>query len=133
MNVTPAEDLRVVLYEGPGAKSLERQRRYELLSGLLEAGQVTAASARQIFFEMARTGERPEAIMRASSLEAVSDLDELERIARAVIEENPGQVEKYRGGQQKIFNFFVGQVMKATQGKASPDGVREILSRLLAS
>ena len=103
------------------------------LLGLLEAGQVTATSAREIFFEMARSGERAGAVMRASGLEAVSDVEELKRIARAVIEEHPGQVEKYRGGQQKLFNFFVGQVMKATRGKASPDGVREILSQLLSS
>ncbi len=111
--------------------SITPQHLVELL-GLLDAGQVTATSAREIFFEMVRTGERPEAVMRASGLEAVSDVDELERIARAVIEEHPGQVQKYRGGQEKLFNFFVGQVMKATRGKSSPDGVREILSKLLA-
>ncbi len=103
------------------------------LLGLLDAGRVTATSAREIFFEMTRSGERPETIMRGSGLEAVSDVDELKRIASAVIEEHPGQVEKYRAGQEKLFNFFVGQVMKATGGKASPDGVRAILSQLLGA
>jgi hypothetical protein len=99
---------------------------------LLDQGRVTAASAREIFVEMAQSGERPEAIMAARGLEAVSDSGELERLAQTVIDANAPQVAKYRGGDTKLLNFFVGQVMKASAGKADPAKLREILTRLLA-
>jgi aspartyl-tRNA(Asn)/glutamyl-tRNA(Gln) amidotransferase subunit B len=99
---------------------------------LVDAGRITAGSAREVFAEMARSGERPEAIVRARGLEAVSDAGELEGHARAVIAANAGQVAKYRAGETKLLNFFVGQVMKATGGKADPARLREILTRLLA-
>jgi aspartyl-tRNA(Asn)/glutamyl-tRNA(Gln) amidotransferase subunit B len=105
------------------------------LVGLLELvnqGRLTAASARKIFPEMARTGAQPDELMKAHGLEAVSDSGELEALAREVIDANPGQVTKYRGGEEKLFNFFVGQVMKRTRGKANPAAVREIMTRLLA-
>jgi aspartyl-tRNA(Asn)/glutamyl-tRNA(Gln) amidotransferase subunit B len=102
------------------------------LLGLLDAGQVTGRSAREIFSGMVRTGERPEVIMRAQGLEAVSDVGELEGIAKQVVRDHPDQVERYRGGQQKLFNFFVGQVMKATRGKADAEAVRGILTQLLS-
>ena len=102
----------------------------ELLK-LIDAGRITAGSARDVFAEMAKTGERPEAIMRARGLEAVSDTGELERLARAAISANAGQLEKYRAGEVKLLNFFVGQVMKASGGKADPAALREILTRLL--
>ena len=69
--------------------------------------------------------------MRARGLEAVSDTGELERLARGVIDANAGQVAKYRAGETKLLNFFVGQVMKASGGKADPAALREILGRLL--
>jgi aspartyl-tRNA(Asn)/glutamyl-tRNA(Gln) amidotransferase subunit B len=102
----------------------------ELLK-LVDAGRITAGSAREVFAEMAKTGERPEAIMRARGLEAVSDSGELERLARGVISANASQLAKYRAGEVKLLNFFVGQVMKASGGKADPAALREILTRLL--
>ena len=99
---------------------------------LLDARRLTAGSAREVFAEMAKSGERPEAILRARGLEAVSDASELERFASEVIAANAGQVAKYRAGDAKLLNFFVGQVMKATGGKADPARLREILTRLLA-
>ena len=100
---------------------------------LLAQGKVTAASARKIFQEMARTGAQADEIMRARGFEAVSDTGELEALAREVLEANPGQLEKYRGGEEKLFNFFVGQLMRRTQGKADPGVVREVLTRLLSN
>jgi len=102
------------------------------LLALVDAGRITAGSAREVFAEMAKTGERPEAIMRARGLEAVSDTGELERLARAVIDANPAQLAKYRAGETKLLNFFLGQVMKSSGGKADPAVLREILGRLLA-
>ena len=58
---------------------------------------------------------------------------ELEALAQGVIDANPKQLEQFRGGETKLINFFIGQVMKQTQGKASPDVVREVMQRLLGS
>ncbi len=102
----------------------------ELLE-LVERGKLTVASAREVFAVMADSGERPAEVMRARGLEAVSDTGELEQLADAVLEESPGQVEKYVAGERKLINFFVGQIMKRTGGKADPAALREILARKL--
>src|SRR5262245_15754281 len=99
---------------------------------LVDAGRITAGSAREVFAEMAKTGARAEEIVRARGLEAVSDAGELERLAQGVVAANAPQVAKYRAGDAKLLNFFVGQVMKASAGKADPAKLREILTRLLA-
>jgi len=99
---------------------------------LVDAGRITAGSAREVFAEMAKTGEAAEAIVRARGLEAVSDAGELEGHAREVIAANADQVAKYKAGETKLLNFFVGQVMKRTGGKADPARLREVLARLLA-
>ncbi|MBM2822658.1 MAG: gatB, partial [Thermoleophilia bacterium] len=64
--------------------------------------------------------------------EAVSDTAELEPIVDAVLAANPGQVEAYRGGKEGLLGFFVGQVMKATQGKANPRVVSELVRAKLS-
>ena len=110
---------------------LTPEKLVELLK-LVDAGRITAGSAREVFAEMAKTGERAEAIVRARGLEAVSDAGELEGHAREVIAANGDQVAKYKAGETKLLNFFVGQVMKRTGGKADPARLREVLSRLLA-
>ena len=104
------------------------------LAGLLrlvDEGRVTAASGRKIFAEMARSGRNAEEIVREQGLESVSDTGELEALARQAIDGNPKQLEQYRAGETKLLNFFVGQIMKSTGGKADPAAVREILARLL--
>ena len=60
------------------------------------------------------------------------DSGEIERICREVIESNPDNVAKYRGGNQGVFKFFVGQVIRASRGQANPQLVNETLKRLLA-
>ncbi len=93
---------------------------------------MTAVSARQVLRELAASGGTPLEVVKARGLEAVSEPAELESIAREVIEANPEQRDGYRAGQEKLLNFFVGQLMKRTSGKANPTVVREILTRLLA-
>jgi aspartyl-tRNA(Asn)/glutamyl-tRNA(Gln) amidotransferase subunit B len=61
----------------------------------------------------------------------IQDESLLEEIALKIIEHNPSQVEAYKSGKDKLFGFFVGQVMKETQGKANPQSVNEILRKLL--
>ena len=81
--------------------------------------------------EVARSGARPAEVMRARGLEAVSSAGELEAVVASVLAANQAQVEKLRAGDVKLYNFFVGQVMRATGGKGSPGAVRELLEKRL--
>jgi aspartyl-tRNA(Asn)/glutamyl-tRNA(Gln) amidotransferase subunit B len=100
---------------------------------LVDSGRVTAASGRQIFAELAERGGDPAEIMRARGLEALADTGELEALAREVVERNPAQLAQYRAGDARLFNYFVGQIMKATRGKANPQAVQQVLRGLLGS
>ncbi len=102
----------------------------ELLA-LLGAGKLTAASARQVLGEVAGSGASPAGVMRARGLEAVSDAGELESVLERVLAENPDPLAKLRAGDAKLGNFFVGQVMRATGGKADPAVVRRLLEARL--
>ena len=80
---------------------------------------------------MVASGESPRAIVEREGLVQVSDTAALEAACRAAVENHPRQAAQYRAGQDKLLGFFVGQVMKATQGKANPALVNEILRKLL--
>ena len=70
-------------------------------------------------------------IVKKKGLKQISNTDELETMVIKIIEENTEQVEKYKNGNEKLFGWFVGQVMKNTQGAANPKIVNEILKKLL--
>jgi aspartyl-tRNA(Asn)/glutamyl-tRNA(Gln) amidotransferase subunit B len=73
-----------------------------------------------------------DAIIQARGLRQITDAGALESIIDGIIAANPNQVAEFRGGRDKAFNFFVGQAMKATQGKGSPAAINEILKRKLS-
>ncbi|HQR53179.1 MAG TPA: Asp-tRNA(Asn)/Glu-tRNA(Gln) amidotransferase subunit GatB [Burkholderiales bacterium] len=105
------------------------------LAGLLRRvadGTISGKIAKDVFEAMWAGEGDADAIIDAKGLRQISDSGELERIADAIIAANPGQVAEYRGGRDKLFAFFVGQVMKQTQGKANPAQVNEILRKKLA-
>jgi aspartyl-tRNA(Asn)/glutamyl-tRNA(Gln) amidotransferase subunit B len=101
------------------------------LIGLVDAGRLTAAVARDLLPEVA-DGADPEALVRERGLEAVQDAGVLEQAVDAVLAENADVVERIRGGEQKLLNALMGQVMKRTKGQADPGAVREILARKVA-
>ena len=82
--------------------------------------------------EMYKTGKDPQAIIEEKGLVQISNVDEIEKIVTKVIEENPKPAEQYRLGKTGNFGFFVGQVMKATGGRANPQTVNELLRKKLA-
>ena len=88
--------------------------------------------AKTVFEEMLQSDAEPEAIVEEKGLAQVSDRGLIEEIVDKVIQENPKQVEQYRGGKTKVFGYFVGQVMRATRGKANPAIVNEILKEKLS-
>ena len=76
-------------------------------------------------------GKRAEEIVTEKGLAQITDEDEISSVIDKLIEENPKEVERYRGGDTKLLGFFVGQVMKATRGKADPAVVNQMLRNSL--
>jgi len=102
------------------------------LIALVDAGTISGKIAKDVYEKMRADGRAPRAIVEAEGLTQVSDAGAIERVCREVVDANPKQVAQYKGGNPKILGFFVGNVMKATQGKANPEMVNEILKRLLS-
>ncbi len=98
----------------------------------IKDGTISGKIAKEVLEEMWKEGSDPIEIIKSKGLEQISDEGELEAIAQAVIDNNSSQVEAYKSGKDKLFGFFVGQVMKETQGKANPGAVNQILKKLLA-
>jgi aspartyl-tRNA(Asn)/glutamyl-tRNA(Gln) amidotransferase subunit B len=101
------------------------------LLGRVESGAITAASGKKVFAAMFETGKSAEEIIAAEGLAQIQDTGEIERMCREVIEKNPDNVAKYRAGNEGVFKFFVGQVIRASRGQANPQLVNDILKRLL--
>ena len=103
----------------------------ELVS-LVESGKITAAVGKKVFATMFETGRSAIDIVAAEGLGAQVSESALEQAAREVIEKNPANVAKFKSGNEGVFMFFVGQVMKATRGQANPQAVSTILRKLLS-
>ena len=99
----------------------------------VESGKTTAKSARGLVPELVAEGGDPLAWIRDRGLEAVSDTGVIEAAVDAVIAENAEDVERVQAGETKVLNFLMGQVMKRTGGKASPQVVRELLAARIGS
>lgn len=98
----------------------------------VEAGEITAASGKKVFTTMFETGKPSKEIIAAEGLAQISDGSAIEKIARAVVEKSPDNAAKYRSGNEGVFKFFVGQVMRETKGQANPQIVNEVLKKVLA-
>jgi aspartyl-tRNA(Asn)/glutamyl-tRNA(Gln) amidotransferase subunit B len=98
---------------------------------LVEGGKITSAVGKKVFAKMVETGGGAAQIVEAEGLGAQVSSDSIEQIAREVIEKNPENVAKFKSGNEGVFKFFVGQVIKATRGQANPQTVNEILKKLL--
>jgi len=92
-----------------------------------DAGEISGGQAKEIFEIVLRTGRDPEEIADAEGLKQTSDTGAIEAVVDEVLAANQDKVEEYRGGKDKLFGFFVGQTMKAMQGKGNPAVVNEIL------
>jgi aspartyl-tRNA(Asn)/glutamyl-tRNA(Gln) amidotransferase subunit B len=88
--------------------------------------------AKQVFEDMCSGAGEADAIIEQKGLKQITDTGAIEKIIQDVLDASPKQIEQYRGGQEKLFGYFVGQVMKATQGKANPAQVNELLKNRLA-
>lgn len=107
----------------------------EALAALLEkieSGEITAATGKKVFARMFETGKSPAEIIAAEGYAQISDTSAIESVARAIVAKNADTVAKYRAGNEGVFKFFVGQVMRETRGQANPQAVNDILKRILS-
>jgi aspartyl-tRNA(Asn)/glutamyl-tRNA(Gln) amidotransferase subunit B len=98
---------------------------------LVDDGTISGKIAKTVFDEMYQSGKQAQQVVEEKGLVQMNDSGELESLIQHVLQSNPSQVEAYRSGKQKVFGFFVGQTMKATQGKANPKMVNELLRQML--
>jgi aspartyl-tRNA(Asn)/glutamyl-tRNA(Gln) amidotransferase subunit B len=104
------------------------------LAGLLKRivdSTISGKIAKEVFESMWESGRDADAIIDEKGLRQITDTGAIERAIDEVIAKNPGQLAEYRAGKDKLFGFFVGQVMKATGGKANPAQLNELLKRKL--
>jgi len=97
----------------------------------ISSGVISGRTAKEVFEIMKETGDEPQKIIESKSLQQESDPKELEMIVDKVLEANKVKVDQYKSGKDKLFGFFVGQVMKVSGGKANPKLVNAILKKKL--
>ncbi|HYY95237.1 MAG TPA: hypothetical protein VE713_12030, partial [Pyrinomonadaceae bacterium] len=93
----------------------------------VEEGRISGKQGKDVLVEMFRTGKGASQIIEEQGLAQLSDAAEIEKIVTDVIASNPEQLAAYRAGKEALFGFFVGQVMKASRGKANPKVAGELL------
>ena len=98
---------------------------------LIDEGTISGKIAKEVLAETFRSGKTPSTIVKEKGLVQISDTAELETLAEQIVAQNPGPAEEFRSGKDKVFAFFVGQMMRATKGKANPAVVNEILRKKL--
>ena len=98
---------------------------------LIEAGTISGKMAKEIVEEMYKSGKPPQAVIKEKGMVQLTDEEAIAEIITGIMAANPAQLAQYRNGKDKLFGFFVGQVMKATQGKANPQIINELLKKML--
>jgi aspartyl-tRNA(Asn)/glutamyl-tRNA(Gln) amidotransferase subunit B len=99
---------------------------------LVDDAVISGKIAKDVLRTMAETGDAPEAIVEREGLRQITDTGAIEALARQIVEANPKQAAQYRGGKDNLLGFFVGQLMKASGGKANPALASELLKKILA-
>ena len=98
---------------------------------MIKKGTISGKIAKDVFGEMYKTGDRPEEIVKEKGWVQILDGGEIEGVIDRIVAANPKLVEDYRSGKEKLFGYFVGEVMKATKGKANPQLLNDLLRKKL--
>lgn len=106
-------------------------RQVGALAALVDGGEITAAIGREVFAEMARSGQDPAAIVQARGLAPIQDVDALGAVVARVIAANGDKAAHFRSGKSGLLGFFVGQVMRETLNRANPKVVQELVQAAL--
>ena len=115
----------------PISKSPVTAKKMAQLVDSISSGIISGRTAKEVFEVMKETGEEPNKIIKSKGLQQKSDPKELEKIIDKILADNSDKVDQYKSGKDKLFGFFVGQVMKISGGKANPKLVNEILKKKL--
>ena len=102
-----------------------------ILLSRIEDSTISGKIAKEVFEEMWLSRKSPDEIIKERGLKQVTDSDEIEKIIAKVLDENLTQLQQYKSGKEKLFGFFVGQVMKVSKGKANPEEVNRLLKEIL--
>jgi aspartyl-tRNA(Asn)/glutamyl-tRNA(Gln) amidotransferase subunit B len=126
--------LRVLKEEKITAKefAIVPEKLFKLLA-LVSESKISTTAAKTVFEEMLKSSKEPEEIVKEKGLSQISSLDTIDPIIEEVIKNNPSVVEQYKEGKTQVQGFLVGQIMKATKGKANPKMVAELLVEKLNS
>jgi len=117
--------------EGVGEDFRITPKNLAALLAMIEKNEITGAMAKKIFPQMFATGKSAAEIAASQGLQKIDDTSAIGKLCSDAIAASPGNAAKYRAGNQGVFNYFVGQVMKASRGQANPQAVQETLRRLL--
>ena len=101
------------------------------LINLISSGEISGKIAKKVFELMVQSGDEPSKIIKDKGLQQQSDPKELEKIIKNVLKKNLDKITQYKAGKEKLYGFFVGEVMKASSGKANPKLVNDILKKEL--
>lgn len=131
-NWIQVELLSILAYENTTIEnSPVRPEHIAQLISLVKDDIISGKIAKEVLRKVFKTGKSPEEIIKEEGLVQITDEEMIRKIVREVIEKNPSQVEQYRSGKDKLFGFFIGQIMRETQGKANPKMVNDILKEEL--
>ncbi|MBL0337947.1 MAG: Asp-tRNA(Asn)/Glu-tRNA(Gln) amidotransferase subunit GatB [Rhodospirillaceae bacterium] len=103
------------------------------LVDLISEGVLSGKMAKEVFVEMTETGKSPQQIVEERGLKQVTDTSAINEVIKTVLQQNADKVAEYKAGKDKLFGFFVGQVMKSSSGKANPSILNELLKKALSS
>jgi aspartyl-tRNA(Asn)/glutamyl-tRNA(Gln) amidotransferase subunit B len=99
----------------------------------IEDKTISGKIAKDVFALMSESGKMPDVLIDENGMRQVTDTGAIEAAVAKIIAANPAEVEGYRGGKEKLFGFFVGQVMRETKGKANPELVNELVKKALSA
>jgi glutaminyl-tRNA synthetase len=130
-NMVANEVAREIKEKGSNTLKFGAKEVSELIE-MLDSEMISNKIAKQVFEEMAKNGTSPKQIVKDKGLIQISNPSEIQPIIDEVISKNPDNVEKFKAGNTKLLGFFVGQVLKATGGKANPKVVNELVANSLS-
>ena len=136
-NWITGELLRLLYADGEGqdlrqiAEVQIRPAQLAALLALIDRKAISPNTGKKVLDAMYATGDDPQVIVAREGLAMVSDTSVIDDAITEILAANPDELARYRGGEAKLFGFFMGQVMRATQGKADPNAARQRLQELL--
>jgi aspartyl-tRNA(Asn)/glutamyl-tRNA(Gln) amidotransferase subunit B len=98
---------------------------------LIDDGTISGKIAKTVFEEICSTGKNADEIVKEKGLVQISDTGEIEKAVDDILAKHPDEIGRFRAGDEKLLGFFVGQVMKATKGKANPKVLNDLLMKKL--